>query len=468
MEQQAVARLGWTVLLAALLAGLLLAFAALVPVSAHQPDTQTYLNFSPYRQLGYPIFLRVFGATGAIVAQPILFALAAAILTFEVARATGSRVFATAVAVAMMVNPEVDKYHAQLLTESLFMTLLVLMLAGVVRYSVKSDWLSAAWIGVFAGLSATIRPTGVVYLAILALLLLVQSGGLARSQCARIAIALFVPFFALVGAERAAASWLHGDQLTSLAGRHLLGKAALLEPASEKKSEMHPLERAIVVDAAPVRALIRRAPSADVKRSLIVDYEGCFHALCVKNERAQIAASEAEINSQSLRVALRFIASAPFQFLELVWVHYRSMWVLYSRTHPDLVAEHDTFIASNSPLPFEAGVPLLTVKAVPDWRAYIGRPLFEILGIVTAALALLALIAAVRMLPSAWLRIAALSGATVQGIIVLTAATGPGIVRYTLAAWPAIVVAVMFLGWWMVTRLVQRYNLRQDSTEVPR
>ena len=38
------------------------------------PDSVHYLNASPIVPLGYPFFLKIVGARGAIVAQPILFA----------------------------------------------------------------------------------------------------------------------------------------------------------------------------------------------------------------------------------------------------------------------------------------------------------------------------------------------------------------------------------------------------------
>ncbi len=51
------------------------------------PDSVHYLNTSPIVPLGYPFFLKIVGARGAIVAQPILFAAALAFLGREIVAA---------------------------------------------------------------------------------------------------------------------------------------------------------------------------------------------------------------------------------------------------------------------------------------------------------------------------------------------------------------------------------------------
>lgn len=60
------------------------------------PDSAHYLSFSPIVPLGYPIFLSLVGARGAIIAQPVLYAAALALLGRETIRATGHTVLAVA------------------------------------------------------------------------------------------------------------------------------------------------------------------------------------------------------------------------------------------------------------------------------------------------------------------------------------------------------------------------------------
>ena len=88
------------------------------------PDSVHYLNTSPIVPLGYPFFLNLFGARGAIVAQPVLFAAALALLGREIVRLTRSTWLAAAVVAGSMALPQIREFHASILSESLFLSLL--------------------------------------------------------------------------------------------------------------------------------------------------------------------------------------------------------------------------------------------------------------------------------------------------------------------------------------------------------
>ncbi|MFN3077142.1 MAG: hypothetical protein ABT940_09730, partial [Alphaproteobacteria bacterium] len=88
-----------------------------------EADSGSYLLFFPIRTAGYPLFLRWFGAEGAMVAQPVLHALALAGLGFAVRAATENPWPALGAVLALGINPEMNKYHAHIMTESLFATL---------------------------------------------------------------------------------------------------------------------------------------------------------------------------------------------------------------------------------------------------------------------------------------------------------------------------------------------------------
>ena len=89
------------------------------------PDSLHYLNMTPIVPLGYPLFLKLTGARGAIVVQPILFSAALAFLGREIIRATRSTWLAVAVVAGTMIVPQIRDFHASILSESLFLSLLV-------------------------------------------------------------------------------------------------------------------------------------------------------------------------------------------------------------------------------------------------------------------------------------------------------------------------------------------------------
>ena len=100
----------------------------------------TTSNASPIVPLGYPFFLKIVGARGAIVAQPILFGAALAFLGREIVRLTRSTWLAVAVVAGSMLLPQIREFHASILSESLFLSLLVVFLALSVRFAYHPTW----------------------------------------------------------------------------------------------------------------------------------------------------------------------------------------------------------------------------------------------------------------------------------------------------------------------------------------
>ncbi|HTH26405.1 MAG TPA: hypothetical protein VL919_14905, partial [Vicinamibacterales bacterium] len=123
------------------------------------PDSIHYLNASPIVPLGYPFFLKIFGARGAIVAQPILFGAALAFLGREIVRLTRSTWLAVAVVIASMALPQIREFHASILSESLFLSLLIVFLAIGVRFAYHPTWHLMVLVATAAGLNATVRRT---------------------------------------------------------------------------------------------------------------------------------------------------------------------------------------------------------------------------------------------------------------------------------------------------------------------
>ena len=85
------------------------------------PDSVHYLNMTPIVPLGYPYFLKLTGARGAIIAQPIIYAAALAVLGHQILRGTRNTWLAIAAVAGCMVLPQIRDYHASILSESLFL-----------------------------------------------------------------------------------------------------------------------------------------------------------------------------------------------------------------------------------------------------------------------------------------------------------------------------------------------------------
>src|SRR5688500_17695497 len=131
------------------------------PITA--PDSFHYRNMTPIVPLGYPFFLQLIGARGAIVAQPIIFSAALALLGREVFRVTRSTWLAVAIIAGIIVVPQIREFHASILSESLFLSLLVIFLALAVRFVHYPTWRLLALIAITAGTAVTVRRTAYAF-----------------------------------------------------------------------------------------------------------------------------------------------------------------------------------------------------------------------------------------------------------------------------------------------------------------
>ena len=210
------------------------------------PDSVHYLNTSPIVPLGYPFFLKIVGARGAIVAQPILFAAALAFLGREIVRLTRSTWLAAAVVAGSMALPQIREFHASILSESLFLSLLIVFLAAGVRFAYHPTWHLMVLVAIAAGLErhraadrlragAGDAADGVDASATSCAARSRRCSSSPRSRRSS----------SIVGAEQAAAPLVHAGTSSSLMGRHMFAKAALIDAPPRR------LRRAAAGDADP-------------------------------------------------------------------------------------------------------------------------------------------------------------------------------------------------------------------------
>lgn len=102
-------------------------------------DSASYLNFLPFRSAAYPLILRWIGPQWTMLAQPTLYAAAATALSLCTLAIGRNAPLAFAVLIFCFINPEVNTCHGQIMTESLYMTALLVFLVAVVGFSASRD-----------------------------------------------------------------------------------------------------------------------------------------------------------------------------------------------------------------------------------------------------------------------------------------------------------------------------------------
>ena len=419
------------------------------------PDSVHYLNASPIVPLGYPFFLKLVGARGAIVAQPLLYAAALAVLGREIVRLTRSTWLAVAVVAGSMALPQIREFHASILSESMFLSLLVGFSALSVRFAYHPTWHSMVLMATAAGLSATVRRTGFALVPVMLFMVLAQRHHLKASRPAWFLVAALAPFLVILGAEQAVAPVVHGGRSSSLMGRHMFAKAALIDappaPASSDRVRAG-LDAHLQTDYAPIRAFLASAPP-HLRAVLSIYYETCLQGGCVDRSRALMPGLDESEQTVTLgQAATARILRAPLAFARLTAMNFRSLWTVDRLRHPDRAAELTAFIASHRPMPFERLAFSLEPESVLAFqgteRVRYMQWLMTVAAIWTGAIAvagILALLAMRRLSPL--FAIAAVSALSAHGCLLLTAILASGFSRFTQGVWPAIVMAAVFGLW---------------------
>ena len=427
------------------------------------PDSFHYLNMTPIVPLGYPFFLKLTGARGAIIVQPLIFSAALAFLGREIIRATRNTWLAAAVVLGSMIVPQIRGYHASILSESLFLSLLVIFLALAVRFMHHPTWRLMVFVAITVGAAATVRRTGFAFVPVMLLMVLLQRSRLsgARGPAASLFfVAAVAPFAVLVAAEQVLAPIVHDGAASSLLGRHMFAKAALIEaapalsdPAAFKAED--PVRRALDDQLehafAPIRAMLAAAPG-NVRGVLTIYYETCLQGGCADQARAATReANEARQTEVMGAAGLARIRRAPLNFLQLTWRHYASLWTYDRLRHPQTAADLNAFLATHRPLPYEELAmslgPDRTLEFTGSQSVRYAQYAISAIAIVTGVLALagcLAAIAAFKLPPA--FGAACVAALTVHAGLILTALLAAGFTRFLLGLWPAIVTACGFGG----------------------
>ena len=432
------------------------------------PDSIRYLEAWPMYSLGYPVFLKIVGARGAIVVQPVLFGAALAFLGSEIVRLTRSTWLAAAVLIATIALPQIREFHASILSESLFLSLLVTFLALAIRFSYSSTWHLMALAAMTAGFAGSVRRTGFALVPVMLVMVLLERRRLNRSQLALLFAAALGPFLAIVGAEQAIAPLMHHGRTSSLMGRHMFAKAALIdappafaEATAGKAAPDGPvraaLDRQLENDYAPIREFLASAPR-DLRAVLSIYYETCLQGGCVDRSRELMPDLDEAGQTQTLAgAATARIARAPIAFLDLLALNYGSLWTVDRLRHPDRAQRLTAFIAAHRPMPFErlafALEPDQVLAFQPSPRIRYAQWAITALGIWTAILAFAGLVALARPEKvSPLMTVAAIAALAAHACLLLTATTAAGFARFTLGIWPAIVTAALCGVWALLPR----------------
>jgi hypothetical protein len=432
---------------------LVIGFQLLRPAPAElmQADSRSYLSFSAIRTAGYPLFLRLVehlpkGLLGLPWLQLGFYGAAAWFLAGSFRRVSGSNFAGGLLLVLLLGNGQVTRLSFMIMTEALFLSCLMLLLALFCRLVQTPRWPPLALASLVAGLAVLIRPAG--YALLVSLPVVAWWSWRDALPLKQAVLAAMVPCLVVLGLGMAAYHAQHGLWRTqSFVGSNLFGKAGAVVDVARESAYPGTIGW-IAATVAPDRALIDHAPTAFDRFRLLVPYYDIWRWRTLYEAlpaRTGVSKNDpAALDQTMFRLSLDVIASAPAAYIGDVALNYAALWWLPdAMTHRQL-AHFRAFIASLGPLP--------DLGQYPAWyREHSDVGIWMLHGFMMAAFASsfwwawrLAASAVTRTPASPLARLGFVAGLLVQVSFLLTAALQAGIPRYVWAMWPAI--SILFVS----------------------
>ncbi len=441
---------------------------------AFNPDSQSYLDFAAFRSGGYPLFLTVLkplvsDVSGYAAAQRIGYAIAVLLLTRQLLLLLGSPLVAGFAALALLFNPEVNRYHFIVVTESLFLSVTALFFAAAFSHIRTRSLASIAAASAAVGVLIAIRPTGLAFVPALALLALVGRFGAARGSRLAWLTALAVPVVAVMALEHAWYSARHSGPRQSLADTHFVAKVGMAGNSSRPAPGISPdaarLFARLDADLAEARRTVAEAPNLPTHCVLGAAYENHLQYQYQPQER--LAFNAPDRRRRLARDALAQLWADPSAMLGLAARHWLCLWSLGAASAAER-GDMERYVHDRRPLPYDASVqPAIAGTRLPPF----GSAARWVMGM-AAALSAAAVIALCLQLasfrrPDALLAAAGLAGLATHAAFALTALTGIGIPRYALGFWVPLTLGVGLSALWLAGLLAPRWFRAANMRAVP-
>ncbi len=441
-----------------------------------EPDSQSYINFSSSRSIGYPVLLflssYVFGDYNHIVVfQVLFFAVGSSFFINSIFSENRlvSLLFVSFYIVGVIANSIFIKYHYSILTESFFFSFVVFLISFIIR-AVKEPGVYFWWIGFGCciGFSILVRPVGYSFLPLIfivfALLRWVNTGVGWRNFL----FALISCFFVL-GLGGFAEREVYGDSRASLLPLVIFGKGMLVE-AGEAPSYYNEgakeLWDQMEKDGSSVRSLLSEASSSSfaAEKYLRQNYEVYFQYQYKPDLISRLAVVDSvSVSDLKLTVGLGRLKSDFLGYVALSIRNYVDLWSVYGMSFAPFVDAGNSFINEHRPLPFNSTNQVVAEGLRSRAAAWAIFPMMIVASFVSFLI--LALGAFIKVLPHDLqnsLILPLIMSMMVNGNFLLIGLLGIGISRYSQSMIiPVAVMLLSFLGF-----LRSCYTVRLESNRI--
>ncbi|WP_417816312.1 hypothetical protein [Thalassospira alkalitolerans] len=328
-----------------------------------EPDSSGYIHFSPSRTAGYPVLLSsvalVTGDVSNVVFfQIILFCVCVSFLLKRCWSFEFGWLMVSAVSVVSFFNPFFLKYHYSVLTESVFFSLIAIILTCFIDLF-RSPKNRKSWIvlGGCIGCAVLVRPVGISFIPLIPIIFLLIYFE-KRPGNWKMMVSSIVVFCSFILIGQVVKYSFHGDNKESLFPLVVFAKSALVEagPAPYLTNDpRYVVWSDLENDTEQVREILKQAKDVNfaVEQYLRQNYE-VFFQFQYEIDTEKFSKEKNYISIDDLKVDVgmhRLMRSFP-QYLGLIAKNYLDLWGIGAAMIPAFVDDGNYFIERNAPLPF--------------------------------------------------------------------------------------------------------------------
>jgi hypothetical protein len=346
------------------------------------------------------------------------------------------------VEVGLLANWEVNRYHFSIISESPFLSISVLFLAAVLAHLRNGSGRSLATAAGLAAIAYTVRPTGVVFIAVLPFI--AAAGPRSFSVIDR-SVRIILPLIVILAAHSLYYRAYHSGSPGSLLPTQLLGKAGMIDVTNplrlvdEAPPNSKALQSALEAQLAPVRQIAANAPSIAARCKLEVWYEIFVEHDFARAERAKTATDENLVRAELARMRMGLL-----DYLRLSADHLFCMWTVWAIDRNES-ADFAVYVEHHKPLPFESDVlPYLEKARSPPFPILIRVAMLSTAACLALAGLLLLVGLCRRRALSLELRLSGLCGIITHAGLIISALLSVGLPRYTIGLWPPMEIGLLF------------------------
>lgn len=403
-----------------------------------QVDSGGYIHFSPTRTVGYPVFLSFFSNLNYVpLVQWLIYGLGVWTLARVISNHFG-KPWGYLIAVLSFLNPEWNKYHFNILTESLSSSLLIFLLAGVFSFVKERQLKSLAFVSVMVGLGILIRPINYTWLAA-SIMLLLAYGSFQKSAIIKQLLTALMPLGVILLAGMAMYAQHHGEFKTqSFLGHNLIGKAGVFAQES-CPTDQPKFMKSLAEKTKPITKAVGTLSIMQGRYMYSASYYDHirYSLLNEVSKEQNISLSDQDM----LNLSKDIIRCHPMAFLKDSILNYAALWLLLDIKTSFEAFQDKLFINANPEMAkvlWNADY-LQNARPRPDWLVYGVRLCFGIAGLLSLLFSLNLFITSLRARkPSDFLVMAGVSGALIQSGYMVIAVLQAGLPRYAMSFWPCL------------------------------